>query len=172
MKPTVSIAVSGRQIQEEQLTDWANGEVRPFMDQTRTFANVRGVERTGCATRGDGALVRLWTSPPMPTGAAWKISFSVVGRAPTASHYWTAWELAALAASDGGVVALPLASQIWGMAATLGINWFISFDSTARTIFLEVGDANDGTPMEFVAVVETTEVRDFVTVAQSVSDHT
>lgn len=157
MRPTVSAAVSDRPISEAGLVDWANREAQPVLSQLRTFANARSVERATATTDGAGAYIRIWESPDPPTDATWTITATVAGMSSTAGGAPRAgYVLAAVVASVAGTVTLTGTTVLASHETAAGID--ARFGVSGRTAYVEARDAATGA-MDFVAVVDTTEVR-------------
>lgn len=157
MKPTVSTAVSDRPVAEEGLVEWANREIQPVLNQLRTGANARGIERVSGTTDGAGTYLRVWASVEPPTDAAWHVTATVAAMSSAAGGTErAAYLLGGLVSSIAGAVTLTGSTAVYSFETTGTIDARLGV--TGRTAYIEVRDTGGGA-MDFVVVVDVTEAR-------------
>lgn len=157
MKPSVSQAVSGRPISKEALTDWANREAQPLLQQLRKFANARGVEKQDGLTDGAGTFLQIWASDTLPADATWMLTATIAATSDAAAGARkAAYLLTAIASSVDGTVSLLAQSTLWDHETDAAFD--ARFAVSGRTVFLEVSDGAVAA-MRFASVVDVTEAR-------------
>jgi hypothetical protein len=157
VKPTVVTPVSGRPVTEDALVEWVNKEAVPLLSQTRTAVNSRSTERAEITTDGSGTSTVIWTSPAMPSDAAWLVSATVAGLSVSPGVQRAGFSLNITAQSTAaGAVTSVGTTAISTHVTTFGID--AVFSVMGRFVLLEVNDGATGA-MQFTAVLDTTEAR-------------
>lgn len=86
MKNTISRALSQRPVKDEKAAvDFLNKELVPVVREMLDVHNVRSAVDVDLVTAGTGAFTAIWTSDPMPSGAAWHLAATALGRGASES---------------------------------------------------------------------------------------
>lgn len=160
MKNTVEQAVRDAPVSKDDLVRWVNEEVKPLVRQMREALNACAIERSSATSDGAGTYVRVWTSPAMPTDAAWHIEALVAGMDAVAGIGQRAgYALAGSFASVAGVVSQIGATTVLAShESAAGMDTRLGVDATERVVYLEACDNALGA-MNWSAVTQTHEVR-------------
>jgi hypothetical protein len=153
VKQTVPKAIAQRAVKAdaEALSNWANLESAPVLDQVRSFANHLTRERVDFTTQGAGNPDLVWESEEMPTDGTWTVFARVTAAGPGFASY----ALETTVRSVGGAVGAVGATTVW-QHATVGVTASLAVDATDRTVSLSFNDGGVGA-LAVVAVVEVEE---------------
>lgn len=149
MKNTVTRALSDRPVKDEQAAvDFLNKELVPVVKEMRDVLNVRSSTDVDMVTNGTGAYTTIWTSDVMPSGAAWHIHATALGRGSTDSAVYAREAFFVNNGSGPSQVGATLAVSTFETAAGADIRFVIS----SNQVQLQVQD--DGTqPYLWIASV-------------------
>ena len=87
MIPTITKPLRSRLTFEkpEELKQWINGELLPFLQQVRTFCNYDATVRQAITTAATGTFTTIWTSADVAVGQTVIMDAEIMGIATGAS---------------------------------------------------------------------------------------